>query len=305
MDPRPEAWRAKRPFPLGGRGRLVLVLLLSAAAAAAYLEGSSAGLFPQDSRAGMVAEFAAAALRPALAYEGASIPEGAPPLLLKALGGAWRTVVFAAAAMGLALLAGLPLGILGSATFWASDPLATGAASAARGRLRRRARRILVPPLFAGLRVLIALLRSIHELLWAVLLLAAFGLNTTSAVIAIAIPYAGTLAKIFSEMLDEAPRGSADALRALGASPTQVFLVGVLPRAAADMSAYAFYRFECAVRSSAVLGFFGFPTLGYYLSLSFENLHYREVWTYLYVLLALIVFLELWSSSLRRRLVVR
>lgn len=303
--PRPPSRLPRRPFRLEGRGRLVVALALCGLVAAWYLERSPAGLLPEGARAGLVADFLGAALRPALDYQGTPPPAGTAPLWLKALGGAWRTVVFAAAAMGLALLVALPLGILGSATWWAADPLASGTAGDPRARLRRVLRATLVGPLFAGLRVVIALLRSVHELLWAVLLLAAFGLNTTSAVIAIAIPYAGTLAKIFSEMLDEAPRSSADALRALGASPAQVFLVGVLPRAAADMSSYAFYRFECAVRSSAVLGFFGFPTLGYYLVLSFENLHYREVWTYLYTLLALIVLLEVWSSHLRRRLVVR
>ena len=78
---------------------------------------------------------------------------------------------------------------------------------------------------------------------------------------------------------------------------------GLLPRALPDLAAYAFYRFECALRSSAVLGFFGFPTLGYYLSASFENLHYGEVWTYLYALFLLVAAADLWSGVLRRRLV--
>jgi phosphonate transport system permease protein len=146
-------------------------------------------------------------------------------------------------------------------------------------------------------------MRSVHELLWAVLFLAAFGLNSFGAVIAIAIPYGGTLAKIFSELLEEAPRESARALAQLGASPAQRFAFGLAPRALPDMCAYAFYRFECAVRSSAVLGFFGFPTLGYSIAQAFENLHYREVWTYLYALIALVLLLELWSASLRRRFV--
>jgi phosphonate transport system permease protein len=51
-----------------------------------------------------------------------------------------------------------------------------------------------------------------------------------------------------------------------------------------------------------VLGFFGFPTLGYYLAASFENLYYGEVWTYLYVLLGLIVLVDWWSGRLRREL---
>jgi phosphonate transport system permease protein len=69
------------------------------------------------------------------------------------------------------------------------------------------------------------------------------------------------------------------------------------------MIAYTLYRFECGLRSSAVMGFMGVLTLGYYIDASFENRHYHEVWTYLYALIALIVFFEKWSDAIRRRLV--
>ena len=218
-------------------------------------------------------------------------------MLAKVADAALNTLLFAIAGMSLALVFGLVLGFLGSTSWWATD----GAYSPlGRGPLRR-----LMPLLYASVRALIALMRSVHELLWAILFLAAFGLNNFSAVIAIAIPYGGTLAKVFSELLDECPRESARNLRAIGAGPIQVFLWGLLPRAIGDMSAYSFYRFECAVRSSAILGFFGYPTLGYYLRLSAENVHYREVWTYLYALIAIVLVLELWSTKLRVRMVIR
>jgi phosphonate transport system permease protein len=92
-------------------------------------------------------------------------------------------------------------------------------------------------------------------------------------------------------------------MRDAGASPLQVFFVALVPRALPDMLAYAFYRFECALRSSAVLGFFGFPTLGYYIAASFENLVYGEVWTYLYALFILVATADWWSGALRRRFV--
>jgi phosphonate transport system permease protein len=234
--------------------------------------------------------------RPALDYESPP-PPGAPPLLFEALGALRRTLVFAVAAMSLAVPAGLILGFLGSTAWWSDEP------AGGRSGLVRTLRRLIAPSVFGATRAAIVAMCSIHELLWAVILLAAFGLTTTSAVIAIAIPYAGTLAKVFGEMMDEAPRDAALALRGAGASPGQVFCFGLLPRALPDMSAYAFYRFECAVRSSAVLGFFGFPTLGFSISAAFENLHYGEVWTYLYALAALVIAIEMWSSALRRRFV--
>lgn len=279
-----------RSLPIGRRGALLLALLVAGVVAAFALELTPAGLVPNSGGLRIAREFLAAAFTPALDYEASSVPEGTAPFLLKVGSALWRTVVFAAAAMSLALAVGLPLGFVASDSWW--RPEAFGG-----GRLARVAR-----PLQVGVRTGIALLRSVHELIWAVVLLAAMGTSSATAVVAIAIPYAGTLAKVFSEMLDEAPPGAAHALRGLGASPLSVFLVGLCPSALPDMAAYAFYRFECAVRSSAILGFFGFETVGYYLQLSFGELHYREVWTYLYALLVLVLIFEGWSAALRRRL---
>jgi phosphonate transport system permease protein len=276
-----------------GRRRAVLAAIAAAGLWAAFeLDLDPRQLDPGVGGLAIAREFLGSALTPAVTYEAESVPAGASPFLLKVLVACRTTVIFAAAAISLALVVGLGLGFLASSAWWTDD-----AASGSRRRYQRFGR----PLVWSVARVSIALMRSVHELLWAVLFLAAFGLNHVAAVIAIAIPYAGTLAKVFSEMLDEAPREAAHALRSAGASPLQVLLFGLLPRALPDMSAYAFYRFECALRSSAVLGFFGYPTLGYFLAASFENLHYREVWTYLYALIALAIALDLWSGALRRR----
>lgn len=288
----------RRPRPLGRRGLLILFLLASGLAAFVSLDLSLGQLVPRRGGLALLAEFARAALHPALVYEAGPPPGGAPPLLVKALAGAWRTLAFAAAAMSLALFIGVTLGFAGSQSAWFAGPSRTPNGGGRSPAALRAGSYVLV-------RAFIALLRSVHELLWAVLFLAAFGISEMAAVVAIALPYGGTLAKVFSEMLDEAPRDSAEALAAIGATRPQEFLLGLVPRAGADMAAYSFYRLECAVRSSAILGFFGFPTLGYYLRLAFENLHFREVWTYLYSLLVLVVLLELWSAALRRRIVLR
>lgn len=279
---------------LSGRS-LVLCIILLATLASLWLLQRQPGTF-FVARGGLViaGQFLARALSPALTYE-TDVPPGTAPLLWKALAAAEATVTFAAAALSLALVGGFGLGLLASSAGWDGDPM--------RRPSLRHWQSTLAPALYGTTRVIIGVLRSMHELLWAVLLLAAFGLGNLTAVMAIAIPYAGILAKVFSEMLDEAPRDAAVALREAGASPLQAFLFGLFPRALPDMTAYAFYRFECAIRSSAVLGFFGFPTLGYYIAASFENLLYGEVWTYLYVLFGLVVLMDWWSGILRRRFV--
>jgi len=278
----------RRPFPLGRRGALFLGLALSGLVAALALGLHPRGLVPSEGGRSLALDFLSAALSPAVDYEG-WVPDGATPFLSRIALALGRTLLFAAAAMSVALLLGLPLGFLASDAWWRR-------AGSGAQRVRR-----LLRPLQVAVRVGIALLRSVHELLWAVIFLAAFGLDTFAAVIAVGLPYGGTLAKVFSEMLDEAPRDSAEALRALGGRPLGVLLFGLFPRALPDFAAYTFYRLECAVRASAVLGFFGYPTIGYHLQLSFREGHFREVWTCLYALGGLVVLLEGWSALLRRR----
>lgn len=288
------AWPAKPPA-LTGRSIVPTLCLLVAAWAAWVLVDAPGDL--RLTRGGLTVAWAflSRAITPAVTYE-SDVPAGTPSLIWKALAAAETTLRFAAAASSLALAGGLVLGFLASSAWWSGDPVRAGPAGT-------RARRLAGPAIYGVTRVIIAVLRSIHELLWAVLLLAAFGLGHLTAVLAIAIPYAGILAKVFSEMIDETPRDAALALRGAGSSALQVFFFGLLPRALPDMSAYALYRFECAIRSSAVLGFFGFPTLGYYIAASFDNLLYGEVWTYLYVLFGLVAIMDWWSGALRRRFV--
>ena len=265
---------------------LVCYLLLIISIWACYkLQLSFDNIFPQQFS--IAKDFFTHALYPALDYQAEQLPEGIEPLILKALKAAGYTLVFAAAAISLALPVGFVLAIFASEAFWKCFSL-NGFATLLRQLLR----------------AVLTVVRSIHELLWAVLFLAAFGLNNTTAVLAIAVPFSAVFAKIFSEILDETEADCFLALKNSGASTIQAFAFGRLPLALGDMAAYAVYRLECAVRSSAVLGFFGFPTLGYYISASFENLFYGEVWTYLYVLFFLILGLDLFSRALRRDFIV-
>lgn len=286
----PDGVAQARPWVLGAIGAAAIASLIG-------LDLSWSDLIPDGAGFGTAVEFASAAFTPAFAHEPDSVPAGTAPLLAIVLESVWLTIVFAVTALSLAVPSGLILGFLSSTSWWQGDLMG------GRSPWVVWFRRTVAPAIYVTSRALIGVMRSIHELIWAVLFLAALGLSDLSAVFAIAIPYAGTLAKVFSEMLDEAPRGPALALRSTGASPAQVFAFGLLPRALPDMAAYTLYRFECALRSSAILGFFGWPTLGYHLKLEWGNYDFPEVWTFLYALLILVFAVDWWSGSLRKRFV--
>ena len=208
-------------------------------------------------------------------------PEISPDVLATVLRAASLTAVYAVAGLSLALALGLPLGVFASGVL-----------------LRGSARRAAI----AGGRVVLAGLRAVHELVWASLFVAALGLSPFAAIFALALPYAGILGRIYADLLSDVPDEPLVSLRASGASEAQVLLYGRLPMAAPDMLAYTFYRFECAIRSSAVMGFVGVGGLGLQIQLALSDLRFGAVGTLILALVVLIAGIEAWSGVVRREL---
>jgi phosphonate transport system permease protein len=149
-----------------------------------------------------------------------------------------------------------------------------------------------------GVRVGCAFVRAIHELFWALIFLQLFGLSPLTGVLAIAVPYAGIIAKVYAEILEEADPAPMRALPA-GVGRVSAFLYARLPVAWAHFRTYSLYRLECGIRSSAVLGFIGLPTLGFHLETAFKEGHYSEVSALLILFYIIIATMRIW---MRRQL---
>ncbi|MDV7272269.1 ABC transporter permease [Thioclava sp. A2] len=146
---------------------------------------------------------------------------------------------------------------------------------------------------FRPLRAVLIGLRSVHELFWALLLMQVTGLSPTTGVLAIALPYAGVFAKVFAELIEEADPAPARVLPP-GVDAFSRFLFARAPLVAADMWSYILYRVECGLRSSAVLGFIGLPTLGFQLDSFFRIGNYGAVGAVLMIYIALVVTIRHW-----------
>ncbi len=272
----------------GSRRRVLIILAVAGLLCAWYLKLNPADLVSHKGWK-IAGNFFSAALRPALTYEDGPVPDDWEPLLVKAARGMARTFQYAVASLSLALLGGIILGFLGSRRWWPESA-------------RRGFPQGLFNMLYAVSRAVMAFTRSIHELIWGLLFITAIGLSPEAGIVAIAIPYGGTLGKIFSEILDEQSARPSDALRAIGSGPVTAFLFGTVTGALPDLLTYTLYRFECALRSSAILGFVGIETIGYYIKVAGDELHWREVWTYLYVLILVMIVVDRWGAAVRRRL---
>lgn len=219
-----------------------------------------------------IAAMAAGLLHPSVSTE----------ILLSGLRESWRTVAYAVTGITVAIAIGFPLGIVASGVL-------------SRSIWKRRVASSTV-------RFCLAFFRSIHELVWAWMFVAAFGLSPMAAVLALGIPYGGILGRIYSELLQDVSQAPLRALRSAGASEWRILWHGRLPMALPDIVSYTFYRLECGVRAAAVMSFIGLGGLGQRIQLALDDLAFPAVSTYLLFLIGLVAIVDLWSSLTRRSL---
>ncbi|MDZ4790730.1 MAG: ABC transporter permease [Hyphomicrobiales bacterium] len=145
-------------------------------------------------------------------------------------------------------------------------------------------------------RMLSAFLRSVHELFWALLLLQITGLSPLTGILAIALPYAGIFAKVFSEMIEEADL-AAERVLPPRTSIVSRFAYARLPVISVPMKTYTLYRLECGLRSTLVLGFIGLPTIGFHLDSYFKQGNYAQAAALLFAFYVLIGSRRLWARA--------
>ncbi|MDE2397751.1 MAG: ABC transporter permease [Burkholderiales bacterium] len=270
--PAPErdpAWRARLSWTVAA-----LVLLWPLGVATEFKPWQ---LFDERSRA-VTGHFLASFLPPALG----------PDFLALTARETWRTVAMATAGLTLALLVAWPLALLSVRAL---------SISALRGRMAT-----LPFVVRQGLRFGLIVLRSVPELVWALLFVRVVGLGPTAGVLAIALTYGGMLGKVYAEILDSGEAHAAQALLRNGCGRMQAFWFGLLPQNASELVSYTIYRWECAIRSSVVLGFVGAGGLGQQLDSSMKMFAGGEVSTMLLVFFGLVALADRLSGWLRKAL---
>ena len=200
----------------------------------------------------------------------------------------WRTVAIATAGIALALVLAVPMSLL--ATRALSVSALSGRMAAAPYLLRQLTRWALI------------VLRSVPELVWALVFVRVVGLGPTAGVLAIALTYGGMLGKVYGEILESSEHQATTALLHNGSGRLQAFFYGLLPGNAAELTSYTVYRWECAIRSSVVLGFVGAGGLGQQMDSSMKMFSGGEVSTMLLVFMALVGLADRTSTALRRAL---
>ncbi len=135
----------------------------------------------------------------------------------------------------------------------------------------------------------LTILRSIHEIIWGLILLNLYGLDISTGIIAITIPYTAINAKVICEQLENININKIKSISQIGGNNFSSFFVIIWNPILKIIRNFGIYRFECALRSTAAIGLFGIGGIGTSIILSFQNLSFRELWTYLWSLAFIIL----------------
>ena len=166
-----------------------------------------------------------------------------------------------------------------------------------------RGARALRIGIYAGAKALLNLLRTIPEILWALIFVFMVGLGPFPGVLALAFHTGGVLGKLFGEVIEDVDPRPIEALQATGAGRLRIMLYGILPQAAPQFVSYALYRWEVNIRAAAVLGFVGAGGLGQRIHVTISLFLEHQLLTLILAIYAMVTLVDALSAYLRRRLV--
>ena len=181
---------------------------------------------------------------------------------------------------------GLAFGAM-SVAFLLSVPLAIAV------RVRLPGARVLVTTL--------SLFRAIPDLTLAIFCVILFGIGPGAGLIALILYYTAAVTKVFADLLETAPARPLDALGATGASRTQLASYGLLPLTRSDLFAYGSFAFECALRSSVIVGAVGGGGIGAELIGSITGFDFQRASTQILLLVLLLAGLDRLAAWLKTR----
>jgi phosphonate transport system permease protein len=156
------------------------------------------------------------------------------------------------------------------------------------------------PETAAVFRMVIVVVRGVPELVLAIIFVVITGLGPVAGALALAIGAMGLLGKLVADSLEETDVRVQQAVRATGASRSQVFVAVTLPQAAPAIAAHLLYQLDVNIRSATLLGIVGAGGIGFYLLNASRVMEFGVVTTITLLVFATVMAVELLALWLRR-----
>lgn len=223
-------------------------------------------------------------------------PDVSPPVLRSAGVGAVETFAISLVGSVLSVAIALPLSLLTTRTLLYRGVLYEG-------QRLGPARTALGVAVYAAARALLNALRTIPEIVWALIFVFMVGLGPFPGVLALGFHTGGVLGKLFGEVLEDVDPRPLEALQSTGASRLRILFYGVLPQAAPQFLSYALYRWEVNIRAAAIMGLVGAGGLGQRIHVAISLFLEQELLTLILAIYLIVTLVDALSAYLRSRLV--
>ena len=155
---------------------------------------------------------------------------------------------------------------------------------------------------YAVVRVLFTIVRSIDILILAVVAVVLFSIGNAAGVFAIAFHNIGVMGKLYSEAIEGIDAGPIEAITATGANRFQVIWTAVIPQIVNPFISLTIYRLDTNVRLAPVIGLVGAGGIGVLLFQNIQLLHYRETGAIIFLIVVTVAVMDFASAQVRRRL---
>ncbi|MDR2314346.1 MAG: phosphate/phosphonate ABC transporter permease [Spirochaetaceae bacterium] len=158
------------------------------------------------------------------------------------------------------------------------------------------------PALNACIRTFASILRNIPPLVWAFILVAAFGIGTVVGVLSLIVGTTGYLTRFFIEILDEAADETMEPLMAAGAAMPSIVSQALLPESMPGFIAWILYCVELNIRASTILGMVGAGGIGLLLMGYIKQFNYAAASTSIFAVAVIIIGVNLLTNYLRKQI---
>jgi phosphonate transport system permease protein len=163
------------------------------------------------------------------------------------------------------------------------------------------ARNLAPLPVYLLCRGIIALSRSLQEIIVAILFVAMFGFGPFAGMLTLSFATIGFLSKLLAEDIEDIDPAQAEAVRATGASWPQWLNYGIQPQVMPRLIGLSLYRLDINFRESAVLGIVGAGGIGDTLNTAFDRYEYDTAAAVLLVIIGIVMVAEYSSGLIRAR----
>ena len=163
----------------------------------------------------------------------------------------------------------------------------------------------LAPPLLAqSIRQLLAALRVLPSLIWALIFVILVGIGPLAGVLAMTMYSVGYLGKLQYEALEGVSREPLEVARTMGLPRWQVARFFAIPEAANSLLSQMLFMFEYNVRHGSVVGLVGAGGIGWYMQYYLEPFKlYDRVLALIIVMYVVVIAIDQVSLRIRRRFI--